>query len=83
MKGRLSCKSTYLFSYTEKGEIKDRYIFWNQTLDTIYSGKKTNMNYEYTDIMYVQDMESCVRSAATNAFKSKGIFSKSKTKIIF
>jgi hypothetical protein len=44
----------------------------------IYAGKKTGSNFEYTDTMNVQDMESCVRSAATNAFKSKGIFAKSK-----
>jgi len=83
VRGKLSCKKNKSYSYTEKGEVKDRYIFWNNLLDTIYSGKKSNSNFEITDSMLIKDMESCVRSATTQAFKSKGIFSKSKINVMF
>ncbi len=72
-----------MFSYTEKGEIKERFVMFNEGLDQIIAIKKDGQKIEIFDTMSVKEMDDCVRSCTTQAFsKSHGLFTKSKYYII-
>ena len=65
-------------TYSEKGEVKKRFIVFTENFDAIQSRVETKDGFEMKESMMVSDMESCVRSTATKAFSNaKGFFTKS------
>ena len=74
--------NNFLLRYTEKGEIKDRFMCFNSDMSEISAYKKDGSKIDVLDKMNIKDFDQCVRSCTTQAFSNaSGIFTRSKFKI--